>query len=550
MIELQVNGNYIKTLRYELGLGKYKIGKAHDATIILMDSYVSNYHAELTVSENGLLLRDLNSTNGTWLDNKKIQGPTILYNESQFRIGNCTLKVTIKTHNKRKALSSNRKRLKDVFKTQNTDGKPAIEQQEYDLHSFKQRAHELLLESMDEYKHSMLHTMGVEELKQEAILSLHTALKQNGLVLCDDYDQQVIIKEIVDEAIGLGPLESLLNDSTVSEIMVNGHETIYVERQGLISRVSSIFSNAHALMNVIERMVTPLGRRIDESSPMVDARLEDGSRINAIIPPLALNGPVLTIRKFKNTHYKIQDLVEIGTLSYEMSVFLTACVKYKKNIIVSGGTGSGKTTLLNVLSNAIPSGERIITIEDAAELKLNHNHVVSLECRPNNTEGTGLVTMHDLVRNALRMRPDRIIIGECRGGEALDMMQAMNTGHEGSLTTCHANSVRDVLSRLEIMMLMSGYDIPVRVIREQIASSVDIIIQLVRSNNGKRSICAITQVGGMEGDTILLQDIFLLKNPGTQRSYFTGCGTVPSFFDSWDLDDESIKRDIFNITNV
>lgn len=327
-------------------------------------------------------------------------------------------------------------------------------------------------------------------------------------------DQERLIKEMTDEILGLGPLETLLADESITEIMVNGSQQIYVESEGKLSRTELSFANDLAVTQVIERIVGPLGRRIDESSPMVDARLPDGSRVNAIIPPLALNGPILTIRKFARRAFSVDDLVCIGTLTREMANFVRCAVLARKNIIIAGGTGSGKTTLLNVLSRFIPSDERIVTIEDAAELRLMQEHVCRLEAKPANIEGKGAVTIRDLLKNALRMRPDRIIIGECRAGEVIDMLQAMNTGHSGSLTTIHANSARDCVSRLETMVLLAGVELPVRAIREQIASAVDLIIYQSRLKDGSRKILSITEVDGMDDGHIRLKDLFVFRQTG------------------------------------
>ncbi|THE10623.1 CpaF family protein [Bacillus timonensis] len=324
-----------------------------------------------------------------------------------------------------------------------------------------------------------------------------------------------LIDTITNELIGFGPITPLLNDPDVSEIMVNGPYQIYIEKKGKLIESDSYFRDDAHVMQVIEKIVSPLGRRIDESSPMVDARLPDGSRVNAIIPPLSLVGPVITIRKFPSKRLEMTDLIQFGTLSEEMAKFLDGCVKARLNIFISGGTGSGKTTLLNVLSSFIPNDDRIVTIEDAAELQLMQDHVISLETRPPNIEGKGAIAIRDLVRNSLRMRPDRVVIGEVRSAEALDMLQAMNTGHDGSLATGHANTPRDMLSRLETMVLMAGMDLPVRAIREQISSAVDLIIQQSRLKDGSRKITHITEVIGMEGDTIILQDLFTFKQTGT-----------------------------------
>lgn len=327
-------------------------------------------------------------------------------------------------------------------------------------------------------------------------------------------ERQRVLREMVDEVVGFGPINSLLQDSSISEIMVNGPSQVYIERAGRLELTDVTFRDDAHVLHIIEKIVAPIGRRIDESMPMVDARLPDGSRVNAIIPPLALNGPTITIRKFSADPFTVEDLIAFGTMTPEIARFLEACVKVRLNIVVSGGTGSGKTTLLNVLSSFIPPDERIVTIEDAAELQLRQEHVVSLESRPANIEGKGAILIRDLVRNSLRMRPDRIVVGEVRGGEALDMLQAMNTGHDGSLTTGHANSPRDMLSRLETMVLMAGMDLPVRAIREQIASAVDLIVQQARLRDGSRKITQITEVQGMEGDVITLQDIFFFEQHG------------------------------------
>ncbi|MGI6605183.1 MAG: CpaF family protein [bacterium] len=349
-------------------------------------------------------------------------------------------------------------------------------------------------------------------------------------------ERSKIAGEIVDEILGYGPITPLLNDPGVSEIMVNGPYQVYVERGGRIELTDVVFRDDDHVLNIIDRIVSPLGRRIDESMPMVDARLPDGSRVNAIIPPLSLNGPSITIRKFARDPFTVDDLVEFGTLSREMATFLEACVTARLNILVSGGTGSGKTTTLNVLSAFIPSSERIITIEDAAELQLRQPHVLTLESRPPNIEGKGAITIRDLVRNALRMRPDRIIVGEVRSGEALDMLQAMNTGHDGSLTTGHANSPRDMLARLETMVLMAGMDLPVRAIREQISSAIDLIIQQSRLRDGSRRITHVTEVLGMEGDVIVLQDLFTFHQTGVGpdgrvKGHFSATGIRPHFIE-------------------
>jgi pilus assembly protein CpaF len=365
-------------------------------------------------------------------------------------------------------------------------------------------------------------------------------------------DRAMLIADIRDEIMGLGPIEPLLKDETVTEIMINGPQKIFVERMGKLQLTKVQFHDAAHLMNIIERILTPLGRRIDESSPLVDARLEDGSRVNIIIPPLSLEGPCVTIRKFSKKPLSVENLISFGTLSEDMAVFLRACVKARLNILVSGGTGSGKTTTLNVLSSFIPDNERIVTIEDAAELRLQQGHIVTLEARPANIEGIGEITIRDLVRNALRMRPDRIIVGEVRSGEALDMLQAMNTGHDGSLTTAHANSPRDVLSRLETMVLMSGMELPVRAIREQISSAIDLILHQSRIRDGSRKITYITEVQKMEGSIITLQDIFRyvqtdMDENGKAVGSFESTGIRPAFLDRFSVNGIEIPEGLFEV---
>jgi pilus assembly protein CpaF len=326
--------------------------------------------------------------------------------------------------------------------------------------------------------------------------------------------RQQITQEVMDEVLGYGPIQSLLNDPDVSEVMVNGPRKVYVEMKGKLVKSGVTFENDAHVIRVIERIILPLGRRVDADSPTVDARLPDGSRVNAIIPPVSIDGPSITIRKFRKDKLGMQNLVDFGSISPQMAEFLKACVISRLNIVISGGTGSGKTTLLNVLSGLIPEDERIVTIEDAAELQLQQDHIVRLETKPANLEGRGQVTIRDLVRNALRMRPDRVVVGECRGGETLDMLQAMNTGHDGSLTTLHANTPRDALSRLETMVLMAGMELPIKVIRQQISAAIDLIVQQTRLKDGSRKVTAISEVAGMEGDTIVLTDIFRFEQTG------------------------------------
>ena len=361
-----------------------------------------------------------------------------------------------------------------------------------------------------------------------------------------------LFEQVMAEILGYGPIEPLLRDDTVTEIMVNGPKAIYVERAGRIQKESATFENEEHLLRIIDRIVAPLGRRVDESSPMVDARLPDGSRVNVTIPPVSLVGPVLTIRKFARIPYTDEDLKAFGTVTAELVQFTRACVEARVNIIISGGTGSGKTTLLNVFSGYIPSRERIITIEDAAELQLKQEHVVTLECRPPNIEGRGQITIRDLVINALRMRPDRIVVGEVRGGEALDMLQAMNTGHDGSLSTLHANTARDALRRLETMVLMAGMDLPLRAIREQVSSAVDCIIHLERMSDGCRRVVQVAEVQGMEGDVVVMQDIFRLEQMGIKEgrilAHLRPTGIRPKFADKIERAGIHLPAQVFGVT--
>src|SRR5512142_1462452 len=358
-----------------------------------------------------------------------------------------------------------------------------------------------------------------------------------------------MLEQITDEIIGLGPLEPLLRDESITEIMVNGPRQVYIERSGKLELTNVVFQNDDHVMRIIDRIIAPIGRRVDESSPMVDARLTDGSRVNAIIPPLSLIGPVITVRKFAAKPFTVDDLVRFGTATPEMFDFLRACVEAKLNIFVSGGTGSGKTTTLNVLSSFIPNDERIVTIEDAAELQLRQEHVVTLESRPPNIEGRGAIPIRELVRNSLRMRPDRIVVGECRSGEALDMLQAVNTGHDGSMSTGHANTPRDMLSRLETMVLMAGVDLPVRAIREQIASAVDLIVHQSRLKDGTRKITNITEVQGMEGDVIVMQDVFVFEQTGVVDGKIQGrlkpTGIRPKFVEHFETMGIHLPNNIF-----
>lgn len=436
---------------------------------------------------------------------------------------------------------------------------PDVAEDRDEILILKRRIHTRLIEGMN-IKRLDLKVFSdhrkTKDLRDKAELTVSNLLvEEAGSFIPSQEIRQKLIKEILDEALGLGALEDLLADPDITDIMVNNKNEIFVERFGKIEITSKKFISNEQVRTIIERIIAPIGRRIDESVPMVDARLADGSRVNAIISPLSLTGPTLTIRKFRKERYKAADLVNLGALTQEMTDFIKACVFCRKNMIVSGGTGSGKTTVLNALSEYIPDDERIVTLEDAAELKLNQQHWVRLESRPPNIEGKGAITIRDLFRNTLRMRPDRIIVGECRGTESLDMLQAMNTGHDGSMTTIHANSTFDVLSRLDSMILMSGIELPVRVIREMIASAVDIIIHTARLSDGSRKVTAISEISGMKDELhINLNDVFVFKQSGVDAKgkvigYFTPTGYLPSFLDEIRIRGVQISEDIFKPTH-
>ena len=384
----------------------------------------------------------------------------------------------------------------------------------------KEKAHKSIIEAINKKitEKGQTNLLSQEQSQNDAVRQVIEDIVEAEAESVTRPERAKIARELYDEVMGYGPLENLLKDESISEIMVNGPYQVYIERAGKLEMSDVVFQDDEHVMNIIDRIVSSIGRHIDESSPMVDARLADGSRVNAVIPPLSLVGPVITIRKFSKKPMTSQDLLRYGSVSSKMLSFLEACVRGKLNVIVSGGTGSGKTTLLNVLSAYIPETDRIVTIEDAAELQLRQRHVITLESRPANLEGKGQITIRDLVRNALRMRPDRIVVGEVRSGETLDMLQAMNTGHDGSLTTAHANNPRDLLSRLETMVLMAGMDLPIKAIREQVSSAIDIIVQQSRMRDGTRKIINISEVLGMEGDKITMQDIFLYETDGQMDS--------------------------------
>ncbi len=417
--------------------------------------------------------------------------------------------------------------------------------------SVKKTVHRRIVEEMTPNEQMVLSAVHQDAAQVEQVIGnyVEKVLEEDPFAV--PVSERVrIVSELKDEMLGLGPIEALLKDPTVTEIMVNGPKKVFVERMGRLQLSDVQFHDDAHVMNIIERILSPLGRHIDESVPLVDARLEDGSRVNIIIPPLSLVGPCITIRKFATKALSVENLITFGTLDRKMADFIKACIKARINILVSGGTGSGKTTTLNVLSSFIPENERIVTIEDAAELKLQQEHVVTLEARPANIEGTGEITIRDLVKNALRMRPDRIIVGEVRGGEALDMLQAMNTGHDGSLTTAHANSPRDALARLETMVLMAGFEMPIRAIREQVSSAIDLIIHQSRLKDGSRKLTHITEVQHMEGEIITTQDLFRFEQTGMDENgkltgKFVATGMQPGFMEKFQINGVELPMDFF-----
>lgn len=420
-----------------------------------------------------------------------------------------------------------------------------------DYQAIKQSVHKIIVEQMTPTEQMVLSAVQQDAAEAEQVIGNYVdkVLEDNPFAVPVS-ERGRIVSDLRDEMLGLGPIESLLKDPSITEIMVNGPKKVFIERMGKLQLSGVQFHDDAHVMNIIERILSPIGRHIDESTPLVDARLKDGSRVNIIIPPLALCGPCITIRKFAQKALSVENLISFGTLDRKMADFIRACIQARINILVSGGTGSGKTTTLNVLSSFIPENERIVTIEDAAELKLQQAHVVTLESRPANIEGSGQITIRDLVKNALRMRPDRIIVGEVRSGEALDMLQAMNTGHDGSLTTAHANTPRDALSRLETMVLMAGFEMPVRAIREQISSAIELILQQSRLKDGSRKITYITEVQHMEGDVITTQDLFRFEQTGMDADgkltgHFVSTGMQPSFMEKFQTNGVELPEDFF-----
>lgn len=543
------------------------IGRAEDCELRLRHWRVARRHAVLDQVEGHVAIEDLGSLAGTLVNGRRVGRSASLLPDDHIEIAGYHLRVGLVQESPQDAARSGAPALAlaeaELAGEVGVDsgreaGTAAVAEPPGEFHRgeqtqaqassghvgtdelrlfWRRKLQQSLREAMDLRRRDVAG-MSDAALRHEADRLLAALIDGVADELPAGLDRDALRRDVLDEAVGLGPLERLLADRGVSEIMVNRHDEIFVEREGRLSRHHTGFSSERAVLSVIERIVAPLGRRIDESSPMVDARLADGSRVNAVIAPIALKGASLTIRKFPDRRLGLDDLLQTGALNEPMAQVLRCCVQQRCNLVVSGGTGSGKTTLLNILSEFIPSGERIVTIEDAAELKLQHDHLVALEARPANLEGRGLISIRDLVRNALRMRPDRIVVGECRGAEALDMLQAMNTGHEGSLTTLHANTPRDALIRLESMLMMANANLPLLAIRRQIASAVHLIVQIERSRDGKRRITHISEIVGMESETIMLQDLFMF-NFDTAANYGDGVrgsfectGLRPNFSDT------------------
>jgi pilus assembly protein CpaF len=556
---------------HTVGFGVYPMGSENGNKILIPDRNVNQRHAILILHRNGFWLEDLKSKTGTFLDGKPVQGRVAILPGQTISIGSYTL--TIRSPNAPPTRSEPAPSQSNARSQDGLPAEPAAPQPEsaprpaklleLDLREasrndsqrdqrrlIKKQIHAELLERLDIKRLTASHIKETE-LHERTLKMLEQIVHDIQARLPSWIEPKVLIKEIYDEAVGLGPIEDLLADPEITEIMVNRNDQIYVEKKGKLILSDRLFMDDSSVMAIIERIVAPIGRRIDESQPYVDARLKDGSRVNAIIPPLALSGPCLTIRKFSKDPLTMENLIQFGSIDPRMADFLRLCVILRKNMIIAGGTGSGKTTFLNVVSAYLPETDRIVTIEDSAELRLPQPHVVRLESRPPNIEGRGAVLIRDLLRNALRMRPDRLVIGECRGSETLDMLQAMNTGHDGSMTTIHANSPRDVISRLETLTLMSGVELPTRAIREQIGSAIHLIVQTSRMSDGTRKVTNITEISGLEGDRITMQDLFAFVQTGIDQNgkvkgRMTATGSVPTFMEEFKTRGLELDMNMFN----
>ncbi len=555
VIELIEDGRK-RVIRQRLTPAVYSIGSDPKSAICIDHAGVSRNHASLFYEPQQILIEDLGSANGTFVENVRIKRAARVRIGQRVGIGPCLMWLEqARAKGKEEAAEPEEQaepeREKDARAPQRRPTEVvAGDTSRAQVRKIKGQIHSELLRRLD-LKRMTVNKTSEKSLQDKVRATVHVIVNEIKSQLPPSISPAQIAREVIQEAIGLGPLDDLLEDESVTEIMVNGCDKIYVEKAGKIQLSDRAFVDDTQVLAIIERIVAPIGKRIDESSPYVDARLPDGSRVNAIIAPLSLKGPTITIRKFARVPFTVEDLItRFNTMTREISEFMRICVLLRKNIIISGGTGSGKTTLLNVLSNYLPKDDRIVTIEDTAELRLNQPHIISLEARPPNIEGRGAVTIRDLVRNALRMRPDRIVVGECRGGESLDMLQAMNTGHDGSLTTVHANSPRDTISRLETMVLMAGMDLPSRAIREQIASAIDIVCHTDRLSDGSRKITKVSEVIGMEKDVIVMQDLFVFTQTGLNpQNKVLGCfaptGSIPTFIEDVATRGLTLDRAVF-----
>jgi pilus assembly protein CpaF len=575
------------------------IGRIQGNDIVLAKGNVSKHHSRIVFKDGKFIVLDLRSTNGTYVNGKRIAAPQVVRSSDKIYIGDYILTVRPGADDEaaseefadeppspdpgdgaepeeefsdqpaapsrvganRPAPLANRpaaargpapqeapKPQRNIMKARESY---RVDPQVEKLSKLQKEIHDRLIEYLD-LRRLDIDKLGDEELWNRTEKAIRDIMDQMDAdrEIDADVDRDQLLTDVLNEALGLGPLEAFLADDDISEIMVNHATQIYVEKKGKIQLCDKAFSSNQAVLGIIERIVAPIGRRIDESSPLVDARLKDGSRVNAIIPPLALKGPCITIRKFKRDKLKIPDLIKYKSLTPQIAEFLEMAVRAHKNIVISGGTGSGKTTLLNVMTSFIPEDERIVTVEDAAELQIYQPHWVQLESRPPNLEGKGSITIRDLVKNCLRMRPDRIVVGECRGGETLDMLQAMNTGHDGSLTTLHANTPRDAIARMETMCLMAGMDLPLKAIREQIASAVNLIVQQTRFGDGSRRITYVTELSGMEVDIVTMQDVFQFRQEGFDeknrvRGRFVATGFMPKFYEDLQRKGVPVNMSIF-----
>jgi len=565
-----------KALKASFDAGKVSIGSGAGNTIVLAGPGVSREHCLLYKKSGRYILRDLGSKNGTYVDAEAATGPMVLEEGSAIIVGSYRMTfhekdapVRVKSGARVAARPAPAAATEEEEQAEAEGGSGAAEegaQEEVaeedagggeeapaaeghpmaeseplsgdaavEFARFKKQIHENLI-SDKRMKQVSFAESSDEEVRKRTTAVIKAILDGFPGGVPEDIDRARLEKELMEDVLGLGPLEDLLGDDSVSEVMVDSWDRIFIERKGKIVRSQKRFIDDEHVVEIIRRIIAPIGRRINESTPMVDARLKDGSRVNAVIPPVSIHGPSVTIRKFMKKRLTAADMVKMGSMTPQIADFLELCVKAKFNVIISGGTGTGKTTLLNMVANFIPADERIVTVEDVAELRLPHENLVTMETRPPNLEGTGEIPIRKLVMNSLRMRPDRIIVGECRGGEAFDMLQAMNTGHEGSLTTVHANSPKDACARLENLVLMAGMDLPARAIREQIASALNLIVQIQRFSDGTRKVVKITEIAGMEGDVLLLNDIFSFEHEGFDEDgkvngRTRATGNVPKIFD-------------------